>query len=92
MTIKFSANRLDLTVPKVMGILNVTPDSFFDGGKYISEEKIIQQVEKMINEGASIIDIGAYSTRPGANDISEEEEAERLLPAIKSVRKSFLLV
>lgn len=72
-----------------MGILNVTPDSFHDGGKYNSEEKWLEQAQKMINEGADIIDIGAYSTRPGATDISQDEEINRLIPAIRSVRKAF---
>lgn len=75
--------------PIVMGILNVTPDSFFDGGKYTKEENWITRAQEMISEGASIIDIGAYSTRPGAADISEALEAERLLKVIRSVRQHF---
>lgn len=80
---------LDLASPVVMGILNVTQDSFFDGGKYISGEEIIWQAKKMIDEGVTIIDIGAYSTRPGASDISEKQELEKLIPAIEEVRKTF---
>jgi dihydropteroate synthase len=73
----------------VMGILNVTSDSFYDGGQYNSEEGWLAQTKKMIDDGAGIIDIGAYSTRPGAKNISEEEETDQLIKAIKSVRKTF---
>lgn len=72
-----------------MGILNVTPDSFFDGGKYNDEKNILLHAAKMISEGADMIDIGACSTRPDAKDVSEEEELKRLIPAIKLVRKKF---
>ena len=78
---------LDLSIPKVMGVLNVTPDSFYDGGKYYSSDKIIDQVNKMIEDGADIIDIGGISTRPGSQSISEEEELKRIIPAIKLVRE-----
>lgn len=80
---------LDLSVPRVMGILNLTPDSFFDGGKYVDETAILQQVEKMLSEGADIIDVGAYSSRPHATDISEEEEQKRLIPALQSIIRYF---
>lgn len=72
-----------------MGILNVTPDSFFDGGRFTTEKSILTQVEKMINEGADIIDIGAYSSRPGAIDIPAEEESERMIKAVSVVHKKF---
>lgn len=72
-----------------MGILNVTPDSFYDGGKYTNEKNILLHAEKMISEGADIIDIGACSTRPNAKEVSEKEEWIRLMPAIKLVRKNF---
>lgn len=75
--------------PFIMGILNVTPDSFFDGGKYTEEALWLMQTEKMLNEGADIIDIGAYSTRPGAEHISEAEETKRLLKVVRSVRGQF---
>ena len=75
--------------PVVMGILNVTSDSFYDGGQYNSEENWLSQTKILIKNGAEIIDIGAYSTRPGAKNISEEEEASQLIKAIKSVRKHF---
>jgi len=80
---------IDLTSPKVMGILNITPDSFFDGGKYKNETEIISQVEKMLAEGATFIDVGAYSSRPGAKHISEQEELERILPVVKTLVKEF---
>tara|TARA_R110002050_G_scaffold57061_2_gene128319 strand:+ start:3463 stop:4236 length:774 start_codon:yes stop_codon:yes gene_type:complete len=72
-----------------MGILNVTPDSFFDGGKYKDESSILSQVEKMINEGATFIDIGAYSTRPGALEIDEHTELKRMAPIISIISKEF---
>ena len=75
--------------PIIMGILNLTTDSFYDGGKLGSEKKILLHVEKMISEGASIIDIGAISTRPGAEEIPEEQEFEKLLKVQKSINKHF---
>lgn len=77
------------TTPLLMGILNSTPDSFFDGGLYTSEIKWLKKTADMIEAGADIIDIGAYSTRPGAVNITEEEELERLVPVITSIRKHF---
>ena len=74
MAINCKGQLIDLSVPKVMGILNITPDSFYDGGSYKNEKDILLQVEKMGNEGATFIDIGAYSSRPGAEHISEDEE------------------
>lgn len=72
-----------------MGILNLTPDSFYDGGKYKSEQLILQHVEDMLIEGATFIDIGAYSSRPGAQHISEEEERARLLPVLERITGQF---
>ncbi len=77
------------SMPLVMGILNATPDSFFDGGQYTSEKLWLDHTGQMIAEGADIIDIGACSTKPGAEFVSEEEEMERLIVVIKSVRKHF---
>jgi dihydropteroate synthase len=77
------------SVPLVMGILNVTPDSFYDGGKFTTEEHWLAKAKLLIDEGADIIDIGAYSTRPGAKDVTESEEIELLVRVIKSVRKQF---
>jgi dihydropteroate synthase len=76
---------LSFSTPKVMGILNVTPDSFYDGGKFTDISSIVKQAGKMIREGASVIDVGAHSTRPGARTINARNEASRLIPAIKSI-------
>ncbi|WP_075590119.1 dihydropteroate synthase [Labilibacter marinus] len=80
---------IDISTPLIMGILNVTPDSFFDGGKYTNEDAILSRVEQMIQDGADIIDIGAYSSRPGAKHISEEEELERLNTVLASIRANY---
>lgn len=80
---------LDLSVPAVMGILNVTPDSFYDGGRYTGKKQMLEHAQQMIDEGAAVIDIGASSTRPGADEIPEEEELKRLIPAVEAVRKTF---
>ena len=88
-SINCNGTLIDLSAPKVMGILNCTPDSFFDGGKYSDSTAIVNQVEKMLNEGATFIDVGAYSSRPGAKHISEEEELNRILPMIKLLKNEF---
>ena len=88
-TINCNGKLIDLSSPKVMGILNITPDSFFDGGKYNNTSAILFQVEKMLTEGATFIDVGAYSSRPGAKQISEEVELDRILPIIKLLIKEF---
>lgn len=88
-TINCRGRLLDLSLPVVMGILNLTPDSFFDGGKFSSTDAALGQVEKMLNEGAAIIDIGGMSSRPGAVLISEEEELSRVLPAVEAIIKQF---
>ncbi len=80
---------IDLTGPKVMGILNLTPDSFYDGGRFSSDKEILLQTEKMQREGATFIDIGAYSSRPGAIHLSEEEELSRILPTLEIIVKKF---
>ncbi len=72
-----------------MGILNITPDSFYDGGKYTKEKNMLLHVESMLKEGATFIDIGAYSSRPGAKDISAEAEAKRIVPVIEALQKEF---
>ena len=89
MTINIKGTLLDLTKPKIMGILNITPDSFFDGGDYNSEHKILNQVKKMLTEGADIIDVGGHSSRPGAKKISIEKETERVIPIIKLIAGKF---
>lgn len=88
-SINCNGTLIDLSAPKVMGILNCTPDSFFDGGKYKDLTAIVNQVEKMLDEGATFIDVGAYSSRPGAKHISEEEELNRILPVIKLLKSEF---
>lgn len=80
---------VDLSTPKVMGILNLTPDSFYDGGKYKSADDIIEQIAKMNNDGADFVDIGAYSSRPNASHISLEEETSRLMPVLELIVKEF---
>ncbi len=80
---------LDLSRPHVMAILNVTPDSFSDGGKYNSIELALAQVDKMIKAGVSIVDVGGESTRPGAPDVSLEEELRRVVPVIKAIREKY---
>tara|TARA_R110000787_G_scaffold12665_3_gene40688 strand:- start:991 stop:1812 length:822 start_codon:yes stop_codon:yes gene_type:complete len=89
MTINCKGHLIDFSIPKVMGILNITPDSFYDGGKYKNESEILSQTEKMLTEGATFIDIGAYSSRPGAKHISEEEELRRIVPVVKLLLKQF---
>lgn len=73
----------------IMGILNVTPDSFSDGGRFIDESAALRQVELMVNEGADIVDVGGESTRPGAEQVSEQVELDRVLPVIEAIRKNF---
>lgn len=80
---------IDLATPRVMGILNVTPDSFYDGGRFANESAILSQVEKMLNEGADFIDVGAYSSRPDAVDISVEEELSRLINTVELILKNY---
>ena len=88
---KLTANNktLDLSTPKIMGILNFTPDSFSDSGKFFQLDKALFQVERMLNQGASIIDIGGESTRPMAEEVTLEEELERVVPLVEAVRKRF---
>ena len=80
---------IDLSTPKIMGVLNVTPDSFFDGGQNNSISTALKQVEKMMNEGATFIDVGGYSSRPNASDVSIENEIRRTSPIISSIKKQF---
>ncbi|WP_317241006.1 MULTISPECIES: dihydropteroate synthase [Hymenobacter] len=80
---------LDLRRPQVMGILNLTPDSFFAGNRIGAEEELLRRAEQMLGQGAAILDLGGYSSRPGAEDISVDEEKRRLLPAVAAVRRAF---
>lgn len=89
MTINCKGQIIDLSTPKIMGILNITPNSFYDGGKYSLENNAISQVEKMLIEGATFVDIGAYSSKPNAEFVSEEEELNRIIPVVKAILKEF---
>lgn len=89
MTINCKGTLIDLSSPKVMGILNITPDSFYDGGKYKDEVAILNQVDKMLIEGATFIDVGAYSSRPGAKHISGDQELNRIVPVIDLLIKHY---
>lgn len=84
--------RLDLSHPQVMGILNVTPDSFSDGGKFFDPENALAQVKGMIEGGATIIDVGGESTRPGAADVSIEDELNRVIPVVKAIKQHFQVI
>lgn len=89
MTINCKGQLIDLSTPKVMGILNLTPDSFYDGGKFKDQDIALKQVEKMLHEGATFIDVGAYSSRPKAENINEAEELQRILPVVELILKEF---
>ena len=89
MTINLNGNLMDLSTPKIMGILNVTPDSFYDGGMFDSNKKILDHVEKMLTDGADIIDIGGYSSRPGAKEVKLKDEIKRVVPTIELIKKEF---
>ncbi len=86
-TINIKGRLMDLSTPQVMGILNVTPDSFYSGSRKQTEMEIAQRANQIIEEGGSIIDVGAFSTRPGADEVSEEEEGRRLKFALDIVRR-----
>ena len=85
MTINCKGQLIDLTTPKVMGILNVTPNSFYDGGMYKSSSEMLTKVGKMLSDGATFIDVGAYSSKPSAEYVSEEEELQRIIPIINLI-------
>lgn len=88
-SVKVGTKLMDLTSPKVMGILNITPDSFYDGGNYFSVPEALKRVESLLEDGADLIDIGAYSSRPGADFVSPEDELTRLLPLLKEISRQF---
>lgn len=88
-TLNIAGKLLDLSTPQVMGILNVTPDSFFSGSRVLQIEDAYKKADKMLSEGASMLDIGGHSTRPGADAVSEEEEFNRVLPVVEMLRKRF---
>ena len=89
MTINCKGQLIDLSTPKVMGILNVTPDSFYDGGRFNSDATFLAQVEKIVQEGATFIDIGGQSTRPDSDLVSVEEELNRVVPVVNAILKNF---
>lgn len=89
MVIKYADNLIDLSQPKVMGIVNVTPDSFYSESRVGSSKSLLKRVEKMVDEGVDILDVGAYSSRPKAEDIAAEVEMERLTEALEFIVKNF---
>ena len=89
MYINCKGRLIDLNSPKVMGILNCTPDSFYDGGAYANESDLLRQTEKMLNDGATFIDIGAYSSKPNAAFVTEDEEIARIVPIVELVLRHF---
>ena len=89
MNINCKGKLIDISSPKVMGVLNLTPDSFYDGNKFNNEKKILNHVEKMLNDGATFIDIGAYSSRPGATHISEDQEKSRIIGTVELLINEF---
>ena len=88
-TINAGGKLIDLSMPKVMGIINITPDSFYAGSRKPEVSDALQQAEKMLSEGADFLDIGAYSSRPGAEDISGQEEMDRLLPVVEAISANY---
>lgn len=92
MILDCGGNTLDLSRPRVMGILNITPDSFSDGGDFISPELAISHAEQMLQDGADIIDIGGESTRPGAKVVSEQEELDRVIPVIEAIKQRWSVI
>lgn len=88
-TINCKGTLINLSTPKVMGIVNVTPDSFFDGGKLTNSNEIVLQVDKMLRDGATFVDLGGYSSKPGAEFVSEAEELNRVVPIVKLLVEKF---
>ncbi len=89
MIINCNSTSIDLSQGHVMGVLNITPDSFYDGGRFVEDEKVLMQTKSMLNEGASFIDVGGASSRPGSEPVSPKEEIERVIPAISTILKNF---
>ncbi|MDB4835438.1 dihydropteroate synthase [Cyclobacteriaceae bacterium] len=87
--LQYNHQTLDLSTPKVMGIINLTPDSFYDGGKLKNDQLILNQIEQHLTDGATLLDLGAYSSRPGAAHVSPDEEKNRLLPIVELAKKNF---
>ncbi len=89
MTINIKGKLMDFSSPKIMGILNITPDSFYDGGMFDSNKKILKQVEKMLEDGADIIDIGGCSSKPGSKKVITDDEIKRVIPTIELIKSKF---
>ncbi|HEY4540279.1 MAG TPA: dihydropteroate synthase [Faecalibacter sp.] len=89
MTINCNGRLIDLSEPKIMAILNTTPNSFYDGGSHVDMDSILSKVEEYIKYGAEIIDVGGYSTKPGAEEVSEEEELQRTIPVIEKLMEKY---
>lgn len=89
MTINCNGQLIDVSIPKVMGILNVTPDSFFDGGRYTNDREVLLRVEQMLTDGATFIDVGGYSSKPNAAAVSVQEEKARTIPVVASIVQHF---
>lgn len=89
MTINCKGQLIDLSTPKVMGVINLTPDSFYDGGKFKNEADIVTQVEKMLVDGATFVDLGGYSSKPGAEFVSEDKELRRVIPVVELIVNKF---
>jgi dihydropteroate synthase len=89
LSINAGGKLIDLSTPRVMGIINLTPDSFYAGSRHPAVEDALQQAGKMLNEGATFLDLGAYSSRPGAEDISAQEETDRLIPVVEAIAANF---
>lgn len=89
MTINCKGELVDLSSPKIMGILNITPNSFYDGGKYKSDAAFLKHADEMIAQGADFIDVGAYSSKPSAEFVSEQEEIQRIVPIVAMLQKEF---
>ena len=89
MNIKCNGSLIDLSTPKIMGILNLTPDSFYDGGSYNSVDDALRQAEKMLQEGAVFVDIGGASSKPGVAEITSDEELKRVIPVIHQLHQNF---
>ena len=92
MILDCAGKSLDLSQPQVMGILNVTPDSFSDGGNFVAPETALARARQMVEEGAAIIDVGGESTRPGAEAVSEQQELERVIPVIEAIQRELPVV
>jgi dihydropteroate synthase len=88
-TLNTGGKLIDLSTPKVMGIINLTPDSFYADSRKQDTQSALQQAEKMLDDGATFLDIGAYSSRPGAEDISTQQEMDRLLPVVEAIVDAF---